>query len=88
MKTTKTISLSELLKEVGLIATKLNQTYYCATADLTHNLMGQVVPEFRVYVSGQNWYIGETPNEALTKLKEACFGKKESVIKDVLIEEA
>jgi len=86
MKKTKTISMAQLLKEVGLIAEKVNKDYYCANCQLTRSLDGKVSVQFQAYITGYSWYAGETPNEVLLNLNAAVFPPKESPIKDVVID--
>ena len=86
----KRVLLSDFNKEVGKIATKVNEKYYATKIEYTHEHDGNNIIQFCCYINNYSWYTGYTIKEAIDSLKKAT-NKKDSKVKketrDIVIEQ-
>ena len=82
---TQTVSLLAFHNKVKELAEKAGKRGFSANAEITTYSIGTSVLEFKCWVVDYQCYIGSTPTEALTKLRNAMFPPKQS-ISDVMME--
>lgn len=73
----KPVSMQEFLKTVRAVAASAGKTYCTVSCEIANrSLAGTHTMNFGCYVDGYSYYYGISPDECISKLKDAIFNCK------------